>query len=325
MTWFSFHFNDFAISFLSVLFEGVPFLLLGALISGLVDVFVSAERITKLMPKKATDAILTSGLLGLVFPMCECGSVIIIRRFLRKGLPLSSAVTYMLAAPIVSPIVAFSTYAAFKGQSPELMTILRLALGFSIAATVGFIMHRLPSRMLLAPGALGQPTIRQRAGLSVAASPGVVAGPEGQDFASLAQSSSFGKKLLLAVQSATADFLDVAFFFIIGTAVTSVFNTAIDRSVIDAFATNPPMAIGSMMVLAALLALCSTTDAFIAATFGAFPFAAKLGFLLFGPMFDLKLFWLYSLVFRRRVVVLLALGLFVVIALICLQIDGLAL
>src|SRR6188508_459079 len=108
MSWFSFSANDFTFSFLSVLFEGVPFLLLGSIISGLVDVFVSSERMQRLMPKNSGAAIAISGFLGLIFPMCECGSVIVIRRFIKKGLPLSSAVTYMLASPIVSPLVAIS-------------------------------------------------------------------------------------------------------------------------------------------------------------------------------------------------------------------------
>ncbi|MEO7319813.1 MAG: permease [Chthoniobacteraceae bacterium] len=127
------------------------------------------------------------------------------------------------------------------------------------------------------------------------------------------------------MQSATADFLDVAFFLVIGTAITSVFNTAVDRSIIDPLATNPPLAIVAMMGLAAAVALCSTTDAFIAASFVTFPFAAKLAFLLFGPVFDLKLFWLYGLVFQRRWVVALALGLFVVIAFISWRISALSL
>jgi uncharacterized membrane protein YraQ (UPF0718 family) len=76
------------------------------------------------------------------------------------------------------------------------------------------------------------------------------------------------------------------------------------------------------MVLAAALALCSTTDAFIAATFKSFPYAAKLAFLLFGPVFDLKLFWLYGVLFKRRFIILLALGLFVAIWLICWRISA---
>src|SRR4029453_982765 len=115
MHWFNVNFHDFAVAFLSVLFEGIPFLLLGSIISGFVDVFVSSERVARLLPRNPTAAVFLSGLLGLGFPICECGSVIIIRRFLRKGLPLSCAVAYMLGAPIVSPIVALSTWQAFGG------------------------------------------------------------------------------------------------------------------------------------------------------------------------------------------------------------------
>ena len=319
MPWFTFHLNDFAYSFLSVLFEGVPFLLLGSLISGLVDVFVSAERMQRLLPANGAAAICVSGLLGLVFPMCECGSVIVIRRFLRKGLPLSAAVTYMLAAPIVSPLVALSTFAAFRGQSPVVMTSLRLSIGYLIAIAVGFIVHRLPASAILRAENTA-PAPRQRAGLSITAAPSGQ-----QDFSALIASSGTAKKLLLAVQSATADFLDVTFFFVIGTAAASIFNTALNQRIIESLATNPPVAIAALMGLAVILAVCSTTDAFIAANFKVFPFAAKLGFLLFGPVFDLKLFWLYGLVFKRRFVALLALGLFLVIWLISWRIGGMQL
>src|SRR4051812_42738882 len=211
MPWFTFSFNDFAYSFLSVLFEGIPFLLLGALVSGLVDVFVSSERMQKMLPKNAGAAIAISGLLGLVFPMCECGSVIVIRRFIKKGLPLSAAVTYMLAAPIVSPIVALSTFAAFKGQNPWLMTSLRLAIGYLIAVVIGGIVQRIGGERLLQPGVLGGGRESGRAGLRTAAAPAA-----DQDFSAIIESSNFRQKLLLCVQSATADFLDVAFFLIIG-------------------------------------------------------------------------------------------------------------
>lgn len=311
MSWFSFHFNDFALSFLSILLEGVPFVLLGSLISGVVDVFVSSERMSRLLPRNGTASILLAGLLGLIFPMCECGSVIVIRRFIKKGLPISSAVAYMLAAPIVSPIVAFSTFAAFKGQNPWVMTSLRLSIGYLIAVAIAGIVHRMNPARLLAPGILAEERERTRTGLRTSAM------PSDQDFSAVIESSNFRQKLLLSVQSATADFLDVAFFLIIGAAIASVFNTAVDQSIILPFATNLPLAIIVLMALAAGLALCSTTDAFIAASFATFPPEAKLAFLLFGPMFDLKLFWLYGLIFRRRAVIALGLGLFVTIALIC--------
>lgn len=316
MSWFSFHFNDFSLSFLSILLEGVPFILLGAIISGIIDVFVSPERMSRLLPRNATAGILLAGLLGLIFPMCECGSVIVIRRFIKKGLPVSAAITYMLAAPIVSPIVALSTFAAFKGQNPWLMTSLRLAIGYLIAVAIGGIVRRIGERKLLQPAVLGEEKERSRTGLRASAA------PSDQDFSTVIEASNFRQKLLLTVQSATADFLDVAFFLIIGAAIASVFNTAVDQSVILPFATNLPLSIAALMVLAGGLALCSTTDAFIAASFATFPAAAKLAFLLFGPMFDLKLFWLYGLIFKRRAIVALGLGLFIVIGLICWRIGA---
>jgi uncharacterized membrane protein YraQ (UPF0718 family) len=73
----------------------------------------------------------------------------------------------------------------------------------------------------------------------------------------------------------------------------------------------------AMMVLAFALALCSSTNAFIAVSFRMFPPSAKLAFLLFGPVFDTKLFFMYGAVFRRWFVLSLGIGLFIVIALIC--------
>ena len=316
MNWFQLESGDFAKAFLSVLFEGAPFLLLGSLISGFVDVFVSSERITRMLPKKPGPAIFLAGLLGLIFPMCECGSVIIVRRFIRKGLPLAVATSYMLSAPIVSPIVALSTFKAFTGQNPWLMVFLRLGLGYVIAVVVALIVHQLP-RSAVAQPAMSPAPARRRTGLSISDD---AAGDEtgAVDFSQIVASASPWKKVMLAIQSATADFLDVTFFFVIGTAITSVLAVGVNREVIAPLAQSPFLSVIALMILAALLALCSTTDAFVAATqFPAFSQAAKLAFLLFGPVFDLKLFWLYGLVFRRRFVVLMALGLFAAIAFIC--------
>jgi uncharacterized membrane protein YraQ (UPF0718 family) len=319
MPWFTFNAGDFSVAFLSVLLEGVPFLLLGSLISGLVDAFVSSEKLAQVLPKNRTAAILVSGLLGLVFPMCECGSVVVIRRFLRKGLPVGCAVTYMLGAPIVSPIVALSTYSAFRGQSPAEMTIFRLGLGFAIAVFVGLILDRMPAGAILQPGvtstdgAVSQRPVR--GGLSVGAVPGEIDSP---------MAVSVGTKILRSLYSAATDFLDVAVFFVIGAGITSILGTAVDRSVLEPLAATPLIAIFAMMAAALALALCSTTDAFIAATsFPGFPLTAKLAFLVFGPMFDLKLYWLYGLLLKRRVVILLGVGLFVGIGLICWRLHSL--
>jgi len=309
MSWFSFHFPDFALSFLGIIFEGIPFLLLGSLISGAVEAFVPRESITRWLPKNYAAAIAVSALMGLVLPMCECASVVIIRRLIRKGLPLSCAITYMMGAPIVSPIVALSTYVAFRGQHPLEMTLLRLILGFLIAVGVGMAVRDIPAEKLLQPAMLDSLPGRRRTGLSMA----VPGDDTGLDLAG----ETLRGKLFRTIQSATSDFLDVTFFFVIGATIASTFNTAVNQSLLVPIATNPTLSVMAMMVLAFALALCSSTNAFIAVSFRMFPPSAKLAFLLFGPVFDTKLFFMYGAVFRRWFVLSLGIGLFIVIALIC--------
>ena len=114
---FSFSLSDFSYAFLSVLLEGVPFILVGTLISGFLDQFLPSKTMLRFLPRNPALGICTSAALGIVFPMCECGVVPVIRRLIHKGLPVSNAVAYMLAAPVVNPIVALSTFAAFRGQT----------------------------------------------------------------------------------------------------------------------------------------------------------------------------------------------------------------
>jgi uncharacterized membrane protein YraQ (UPF0718 family) len=309
MSWLSFHFSDFALSFLSIIFEGIPFLVLGSIVSGAVEAFVPRESITRWLPKNFAGSIIVSALLGLVFPMCECASVVVIRRLIRKGLPLSCAITYMMAAPIVSPVVALSTYVAFRGQNPVEMTVLRMVLGFLIAVGVGLLVRDIPPDKLLQPEMMASLPLRRKLGLSMA-----VAGDDSQP--ALAGPGLRGK-LFQTIQSATSDFLDVTFFFVIGAAIASTFNTAVNQSILVPVATNPGLSVVAMMVLAFALALCSSTNAFIAVSFQMFPPSAKLAFMLFGPVFDTKLFFMYGAVFRRWFVLSLGIGLFIVIALIC--------
>jgi uncharacterized membrane protein YraQ (UPF0718 family) len=298
---FHFSFPDFSYSFLSILLEGLPFLLLGTIISGLLDQFMPARLMTRLLPRNAYAGAAVSGLLGIIFPMCECGIVPVIRRLMAKGLPVSNAIAYMLAAPIVNPIVAVSTMAAFRGQEPVVVMLLRLGIGFVVAVIVGFAVHNLPLRLVLKPSAIAE----------IAQSAGSAATPSG----------SVGRRLWAALGVCVSDFLGVTVYFVIGAAVAATFNTAVNQEVIVPLAGNDWLATGSLMGLSVVLSLCSTTDAFIAATFSMFPTVAKLGFLIFGPMIDLKLLFIYSAVFRKRFVLALAVGLFVIIGLICVRLQ----
>jgi uncharacterized membrane protein YraQ (UPF0718 family) len=301
--WFSFSLPDFSYAFLSVLLEGLPFILLGTLLSGIIDQFLPSHLMTRLLPRNAFSAVCLGGLLGLVFPMCECGIVPVIRRLIAKGLPVSSAIAYMLAAPIVNPITALSTYAAFRGQGAAEFTILRLGLGFFVAVLGGLAVLNLPI------GAVLKKTILESVTLC---------GPSG---AHATSAQPFHRRLIRAMESGVQDFLDVMVYFIIGVGVASVFSTAVNQEVFLPLSMDDRLAIPAMMTIAGVLSLCSSSDAFIAATFVAFPAVAKLAFLVFGPMMDLKLAFIYSAIFTRRFVAALAIGLFVIIGLLCLRLS----
>jgi uncharacterized protein len=307
MNWFHFSWQNFWFSFLALAFEGLPFVLVGSLISGFIAAFVPSRVITRLLPKNRFLATLVSGLLGLIFPVCECGVVPVVRRLLDKGLPLSCGLTYMLASPIVNPLVAISTYAAFRGQHPELNTAVRLISGYLVAVVVGLSVSRLdPARLL--GGKVIPSRSRRRAALSIAAMP---------DAPDATRGVSVMQRVIGAIQLASDDFIDTAIYFMIGAAVASVFNTAVDQRIMLPLASSPVLSVIAMMLIAGILTLCSTSDAFIAATFTTFPIPARMAFLIFGPMFDFKLLFLYSGLLKKRIVVALGVGLFIIVGVLC--------
>ena len=77
--------QDYACTFLSILIEGAPFILLGTLISGIIDVYLPAGTMDRLLPKRTFPAVLVAGLLGGILPVCECAVVPVIRRLVKKG------------------------------------------------------------------------------------------------------------------------------------------------------------------------------------------------------------------------------------------------
>lgn len=342
--------EDFAFAFLSILYEGAPFILLGTLISGFIDIYLPANTMDRMLPKRTLPAIFVAGLLGGILPVCECAVVPVIRRLVKKGLPVSCALTYMLAAPIVNPITALSTWKAFKGPAVALgedltltastvMTVSRLGLGFLVAVAVGILVARLPLRKILRARVLDsiekEPATPDHAHADGCDAKhgdhdhGACCGHDhhqghdhhggcGHDHGDAHHPvTDSGERLVAAFRSALRDFVDVGVYFTIGVAITALFNTGIAPGAewLDTLAENPWQAPAALMGLAFILSLCSTSDAFIAATLHKFSWGAKLAFLTFGPMMDVKLIFLYQTVLKRRFIVLLGLGLFLAIGL----------
>lgn len=301
--WFQFSLPDFQYAFLSILLEGAPFLLAGALLSGILEEYLPPSLMTRLLPANPRLAIVASAFVGLVIPVCECGIVPVVRRLLRKGLPVSCGITYMLAAPIVNPLVILSTLAAFRGQGALEMTSLRFTLGIVVAVVAGLVCTRFAPFSILRPGVLA---------------PG-----EGDHHHHHDAEPGISGRLANVAATATRDFLDVSVYFVLGAAAAALFGTAVNQEIILPLSTNLPLSIASLMGLASVLSVCSTTDAFIAATLTSFPMASKLAFLVFGPMLDFKLLFLYGAAFSKRFILLLSLGLFVGIGLICWRIGSL--
>lgn len=298
--------QDFALAFLSILYEGAPFILLGTLVSGFIDVYLPPGTMDRFLPRNRFAAVLVAGWMGAVFPVCECAVVPVIRRLVAKGLPVSCAITYMLAAPIVNPITALSTWKAFQGQNAGWMTCSRLLLGYLVAVGVGLIVSRLSMRAVLKDRLvddLEKNEAREKRKKAECADGGC-----GHDH-------SHDNRLVSAFRAALKDFVDVGVYFSIGVAITALFNTGIAPGAewLDGLASNPAAAPAALMALAFVLSLCSTSDAFIAATLDKFSWGAKLAFLTFGPMMDVKLLFLYQTVMKRRFIVLLAIGLFLAI------------
>ena len=273
--------------FLSIVLEALPFIILGAVIAGILEEMVPQRWIANLLPRRRLLAIGLSGLLGLVFPMCECGIVPVMRRLLRKGLPLSCCVAYMLAGPIINLVVISSTFVAFaKHENGYAITALRVILGYLTAFGAAILVDRLHRRYgneLLNP--LAMPAAK----------------PDGEDEAKAQQ--PFRKRLGNITETALHDFTDILLFLILGSLLAAGVGLLVDRTYLSELSeTFPALAILTMMGMAILLCLCSEADAFVAASFTTLMPAAKLSFLVLGPMMDIKLFLMYTRVFRARLI-----------------------
>ncbi len=275
----------FATRFLGIFVEAVPFLLLGSITSGLIETFVKAEDILRFLPRNRLGAAMGGALLGLAFPVCECGVVLVTRRLFSKGLPLSMGVAFLLAAPVMNPIVFASTYIAF-GFGP--VFIGRIVITVLVAVTVGMVI-----------GAFAKP--------SAVLKPISLGGQH--DHAGADHTPpSFRGKLMSALQIAADEFFEMGRFLILGSALAALLQTLVPQENLLALGTGPVLSVVFMQILAYILSVCSTVDSFLALAFvNTFTTGAIVSFLSFGPMVDIKSTLMFSGVFRRRIVLYLIL------------------
>ena len=324
-------FANFAIAFKSILFEGAPFILLGTLLSGFLGVYLPAGAMEKMLPKNKVAAILVSALLGLILPVCECAVVPVIRRLVAKGLPVSCAFAYMLAAPIVNPITIFSTWNAFPdfetwSTRAEFFTLSRVFLGYLTAVVVGLIILRIPLDKVLKPKVIPDAKTDEKKDLGDHDHDcdhkdcGHDHHHDHDEHDHHHHGGEGENRVVLSMRAALKDFTDVGVYFTIGVIITALFNVGIAPGAqwLESMEGSALGQTAAFMTLAFLLSLCSTSDAFIAATLAppaAARTAARLAFLVFGPMMDVKLLFLYSTIMKSKFIAWLAVGLFIFVGL----------
>ncbi len=282
--------QTFITIFLGIFIEAAPFLLLGALASGFVEVFVRPDALARLIPRHPLLAALTGAALGLALPVCECGIVVVVRRLLAKGLPLRVGVAFLLAAPVVNPIVFASTLTAFGAGR---MLLARFVLSFVIAALIALLFGAArPAQVLRAepPADQGHDHHHHGHGHHHHHAP-----------------DSAGEPLALRVRAALSaaadDLFDVGRYLVAGSLLAAALQALVPQQAILGVGSGAVSSVLVLSVLAFVISVCSTVDAFVALSFvSTFTPASILAFLVFGPMVDVKSSLMFSSIFRPRVV-----------------------
>lgn len=265
--------------FAGIFVQALPFLVLGVVLSALLAVFVTPDRLSRWLPRRPGAAVLTAAVSGAALPGCECGSVPLARRLFGEGPLGAAALTFMLAAPAINPIVVVSTVVAFPGQpqmvaarvGASLVTAVIMGLWWSRWGRPEWITRRLPAT-------------------------GAGNGPRWRTFA----------------ETARHDFLAAASYLVIGGVAAAALHVLVPAWVFERLAGQLLLGIVVMAVLAFVLALCSEGDAFVAASLTMVPLVPRLVFLVVGPAIDIKLFAMQSGIFGRAFALRFAPATFVV-------------
>lgn len=251
--------------FVSMLLQAMPFLVLGVVFSGAVAAFVSTERIAAIFPKSGPRSVAVAGCAGILLPGCECGSVPISGRLVAGGMVPAAALSFMLAAPAINPVVLVATAVAFPGR-PE-MVLARFIASLLLAVTMGLLWLR-HDQDAMVEWAAGR------------AAPGE-------------------RRSEVFAATVRHDFLQAGGFLVIGAAAAAALQAMVPRSVLGNVGSGAGAVI-AMAVLAVVLSICSEADAFVAASFSQVSATAQLCFMVVGPAVDLKLAAMQTGVFGGR-------------------------
>ena len=284
--------STFTTIFLGIFIEAAPFLLLGTLGSGLVEVYFNKNDLLKLIPRNPLAGAVVGAMLGMFFPVCECGVVPLTRRLFKKGLPVSVGIAFLLAAPVMNPIVIASTAAAF-GIGPILFLRVGFTLVIAILTALIFAAQKHPEKLL-------------NANAWAAISGGSEAASITLEHPEIKVSFRAGLPRVLDI--VVDEFFEMGRYLILGSLLAALMQTSVPQWALLAVSNGPVISVLAMITLAVVLSVCSTVDAFIALAFaGTFSTGSVLAFLVFGPMVDIKSTLLFLRVFKPKAVAYLIL------------------
>lgn len=254
--------------FISMVLEALPFILIGAIVSSVIQMYISEDIVKRILPKSRILSIIIAACMGIVIPICECAIVPIARSLIKKGIPIAVAVVFMLTVPIVNPVVIASTFYAFADIKVVLIRVLG---GIICAIAIGLLIELLTSKKSQVINSTGEYDNICDCGC------------ESIDY-------FYNKsKLRLCLEHANKEFSNILRYYIFGSFLSSLFVVIVKEEFLQNFSKGSILPIFIMMLLAFLLSLCSEADAFIARGFlDYFGVPAISAFLIFGPMLDLK-------------------------------------
>jgi len=316
--------NNVLTLFFSLLVEAMPFLLLGVLLSSALLLFVDERKLIAAVPRNPLLAAFVGSLIGFVFPVCECGNVPVARRLMVQGAPISMSIGFLLAAPTVNPIVFWATWTAFRDQ-PEIV-FMRVGFSLLIATIIGWVFSTQKDlRPLLQPAiARSMPVPRSRSrrrkkheeSVSDLLQSGTfILGQSGKlqldgdplETAALMANPVLSKpipvRLQMMLDNVILELRELGGILVIGSAIAAIVQVSIPRDVVLNLGQNNVTSILAMLLLACVISICSTVDAFFALSFASiFTSGSLLAFLIFGPMIDLKNIALLWSVFKGRAI-----------------------
>jgi hypothetical protein len=290
----AFALQRFSTILVGIVIEAVPFLLLGVVVASIVQGFVGSERLVRLFRRPRAAAMAVASAVGFAFPICDCGLIPIARGLLRAGAPTFAALTFLLAAPVMNPIVLWSTWTAF-GDRPGVVA-LRFAVALGVAWSAGLV----GGAILRRQGLSAEPARAQG---------NTEGGGQGEGSAHSHVAFSVPARLQMALAGSAGEFVEMATFLTIGAMAAAALQVLVPQPTLLALASGPVLSVAVLMALRAIVSVCAAVDAFLALAFAAtFSPGALVAFMAFGPVFDLKNAFLLGGTFGRRLLQLYLLG-----------------